>query len=136
MNLLGERRGEATMKLATICAGALAICCMTSVVAAQEIGGRYAVKGSNPGGGSGTYTGFATVRGTSGGQCEIKWQLRNTPASDGFCMRQGDVFVAAYRLGSKIGLVTYRLQDNGVLDGTWSIAGQEGIGKERLTPVR
>jgi hypothetical protein len=124
------------VKSAVVCAGALALGLLAVPAVAQEIGGRYAVEGSNPGSSAGSYRGFATVRGTSGGQCEIKWELQNTPASDGFCMRQGDVFVAAYRLGSKIGLVTYRLQDNGVLDGTWSIAGQTGVGKERLTPLR
>jgi hypothetical protein len=103
---------------------------------AQEVGGRYAVEGSNPGGSGGGYRGFAEIRGTSGGQCSIKWELQNTPASDGFCMRQGDVFVAAYRLGSAIGLVTYRLGSNGVLDGTWAIAGKQGVGRERLTPLR
>lgn len=100
------------------------------------VGGRYAVQGTNPGGGSGTYSGFAEISGTAGGQCSIVWRIANTQSSQGFCMRQGDVFVAAYRLGNAIGLVIYRLGPDGTLDGTWSIAGQEGVGRERLTPVR
>lgn len=119
----------------SIAMGAIGLCLAVTASAAQEVGGRYAVEGSNPGG-SGSYRGFAEIRGTSGGQCSIRWDLQNTPASDGFCMRQGDVFVAAYRLGSAIGLVTYRLESNGVLDGTWAIAGKQGVGRERLTPLR
>lgn len=102
--------------------------------AAQDLVGRYEVAGQNPSGS--TYSGIATIRGTSGGRCEIRWTLRNTPPSEGFCMRQGDVIAAGYRLGATIGLVVYRLGPDGVLNGTWSIAGQEGVGQERLTPAR
>jgi hypothetical protein len=119
----------------SIAACALGLCLAAMPGRAQEVGGRYAVDGSNPGG-SGTYRGFVQIRGTSGGQCSIRWDIQNTPASDGFCMRQGDVFVAAYRLGNAIGLVTYRLENDGVLDGTWTISGKQGVGKERLTPLR
>jgi hypothetical protein len=49
-------------------------------------------------------------------------------------MRQGEVLGAAYVLGKSIGLVIYRVDGDGVLDGTWSIAGEEGVGQERLTP--
>jgi hypothetical protein len=119
----------------SIAIGAMGVCLAATAAPAQEVGGRYAVEGSNPGG-SGTYRGFVQIRGTSGDQCTIRWDIQNTPASDGFCMRQGDVFVAAYRLGSAIGLVTYRLENDGVLDGTWTISGKQGVGKERLTPLR
>ena len=43
---------------------------------------------------------------------------------------------AAYKLGEAVGLVVYRINDDGTLDGTWTIAGQEGVGKERLVPAR
>lgn len=115
-------------------ASGLAATAMIGQAAAQAptIGGLYAAEGTNPGGGS--YGGVAEIRGTSGGQCAIVWRLRNTPPTDGFCMRQGDVFVAAYRLGDAIGLAIYRLGPSGALDGTWSIAGRQGVGTERLVP--
>ena len=103
-------------------------------VNAQEVGGRYQVQGENANGGN--YSGVAEISGTAGGNCAIRWALVNTPPSQGFCMRQGDVVAAAYRLGNALGLVIYRLGEKGVLEGTWSVAGTEGVGEERLTPIR
>lgn len=101
---------------------------------AQQLTGRYQVIGDN---GNGTgYRGVAEISGTAGGNCAIRWAIVNTPPTQGFCMRQGNVLSAAYRLGNSIGLVVYRLNDDGTLDGTWTIAGQEGVGKERLVPQR
>ncbi|QCI63286.1 hypothetical protein [Phreatobacter stygius] len=105
-----------------------------SAAGAQEIAGRYQVQGENANGSG--YSGTAEISGTAGGRCAIRWALVNTPPSQGFCMRQGDVLAVAYQLGNSAGLVVYRLGDNGVLDGTWTITGTEGVGKERLTPIR
>ena len=33
-----------------------------------------------------------------------------------------------------VGLVIYQVQSDGTLDGLWTIAGQEGVGTETLTP--
>ncbi len=79
---------------------------------------------------------MAEISGTAGGNCGIRWAIPNTPPTQGFCMRQGNVLSAAYRLGNAIGLVVYRIEEDGTLNGTWTIAGQEGVGKERLVPVR
>lgn len=105
-----------------------------SVAGAQQITGTYQVIGDNANGTG--YRGVAEISGTAGGNCGIRWAIPNTPPTQGFCMRQGNVLAAAYRLGNAIGLVVYRIGDNGVLDGTWSIAGQEGVGRERLVPQR
>ncbi|MCZ8316523.1 hypothetical protein [Phreatobacter sp.] len=101
---------------------------------AQQLTGRYTVIGDN---GNGTgYRGVAVISGTAGGNCGIRWAIPNTPPTQGFCMRQGNVLSAAYKLGEAVGLVVYRINDDGTLDGTWTIAGQEGVGKERLVPAR
>jgi hypothetical protein len=34
------------------------------------------------------------------------------------------------------GLAVYRQREDGVLDGTWTVAGQTGAGREVLTPLR
>lgn len=102
--------------------------------APTPIGGRYRVEGRNADGS--TYSGLAEISGTAGGNCTIRWAIVDTPASQGFCMRQGEVFAAAYRLNNQLGLTVYRVDRAGVLDGTWSIAGQERVGRERLVPVR
>ncbi|MCZ0735831.1 hypothetical protein [Phreatobacter sp. AB_2022a] len=102
--------------------------------APPPIGGRYRVEGRNADGS--TYSGVAEISGTAGGNCVIRWAIVDTPASQGFCMRQGEVFAAAYRLNNQLGLTVYRVDRGGVLDGTWSIAGQERVGRERLVPMR
>lgn len=127
-----QNAGEITMLVKTM--AAVAITAMSvSFASAQEIGGRYQVQGENANGSR--YQGVAEIAGTAGGNCAIRWTITNTPPTQGFCMRQGDVLAAAYRLGNAIGLVVYRLNENGSLDGTWTIAGQEGVGKERLIPA-
>ena len=104
----------------------------SAMVAGQELTGIYTVAGKNPDGSN--YNGTATIAGTAGGVCGITWTIGSGQSSQAFCMRQGEVLGAAYVIGDSIGLVIYRLGADGVLDGTWSIAGQEGIGEERLTP--
>ena len=113
---------------------AAALAASVSAASAQQLTGSYQVQGDNANGS--TYRGVAEISGTAGGNCAIRWQIQNTPPTQGFCMRQGNVLSAAYRLGNAIGLVVYRIDDDGSLNGTWTIAGQEGVGKERLVPQR
>ena len=103
-----------------------------TAAAAQDIAGTYTVTGKNPDGSD--YSGVATIGGTAGGACGITWTIGEGQASQAFCMRQDEVVSAAYTLGESIGLVIYRINAEGGLDGTWSIAGQEGVGEEHLTP--
>ena len=117
---------------ATILAGAAILAVLASPTLAQDIGGNYTVEGKNPDGS--TYTGTATIEGTTGGNCAINWNIGSGQASQAFCMRQNNVFSGAYILGDAIGIVIYQLGKDGELDGTWSIAGKEGVGFERLTP--
>jgi hypothetical protein len=37
-------------------------------------------------------------------------------------------------MGDVVGLVIYELQDDGTLEGLWTVADQEGVGTETLTP--
>ena len=39
-------------------------------------------------------------------------------------------------LGGKVGLVIYKVNDDGSLVGLWTIADQEGVGAEVLTPAK
>lgn len=117
-----------------IIAVAAALLGSVSIAGAQQITGRYQVIGDNANGTG--YRGVAEITGTAGGNCGIRWAIANTPPTQGFCMRQGNVLSAAYRLGNAIGLVVYRIGNDGVLNGTWTVAGQEGVGRERLVPLR
>ena len=99
--------------------------------AAQDIGGHYRVKGTNL---DGTiYEGDAQITKTSEFTCEITWQTGGS-TSTGICMRDGNAFTAGYELNGKIGLVIYLVQDDGTLDGTWTVAGVNAVGTEILTP--
>jgi hypothetical protein len=99
--------------------------------AAQDVTGHYRVKGTNLNGS--IYEGEAQITATSEFTCEIVWQT-GTSTSSGICMRDGNAFSAGYELGGKVGLVIYLIQDNGVLDGTWTVAGVNAVGTEILTP--
>ncbi len=102
-----------------------------SLAEAQDIGGSYLVKGTNLDGS--TYEGDAQITLTSEFTCEIIWQTGGTTSS-GICMRDGNAFTAGYELGGKVGLVIYRVQADGVLDGLWTIAGVNAVGTELLIP--
>jgi hypothetical protein len=106
---------------------------LASVVGAQaqNIGGNYAVAGTNLDGSP--YSGTAEVRLTSETTCEIYWTTGGSTSS-GICMRNGPAFSAGYELNGKVGLVIYQVFEDGHMEGLWTIAGANGIGTENLTP--
>ena len=106
---------------------------MCGAAAAQDIGGNYTVEGTNLDGSP--YRGTAEIKLTSGTTCEIYWTT-GTSTSQGICMRNGNAFSDGYVLGDAIGLVIYLVNDDGSMQGLWTIAGQEGSGTENLTPVQ
>ena len=89
--------------------------------AAQSIGGTYTVAGTNFDGSA--YGGEATITLTSGTTCTIHWET-------------GDAFSAGYVMDKDIGLVVYKVEEDGSLHGLWTIAGKEGNGTEVLTPKK
>jgi len=99
--------------------------------AAQDIGGHYRVKGTNFDGS--IYEGDAQITQTSEYTCEIVWTTGGS-SSSGICMRDGNAFTAGYELNGKVGLVIYLVQDDGSLEGTWTVAGVNAVGTETLTP--
>jgi hypothetical protein len=118
-------------RLGALAASALAASIATA--SAQEIGGKYRVNGTNLNGSR--YAGTAEIILTSPTTCRIAWVTGGT-TSTGICMRRGNVFTAAYKLGSAVGLVIYEVKGDGVLDGIWTIADQRGAGTDVLTPMR
>ncbi|MFO1055462.1 MAG: hypothetical protein U1E53_00675 [Dongiaceae bacterium] len=109
--------------------GLLAVTCVATA-AAGGIEGRYKVDGTNPDGSP--YKGEAQIVATGGATCEIRWDTGGE--SLGICMRSGDTFAAAYKLGEHVGLVIYRIQADGSMSGTWTVASSAGVGTEVLTP--
>jgi hypothetical protein len=98
---------------------------------AQNIGGSYSVQGTNHDGSP--YSGDAVITLTSDTTCEIVWQTGGT-TSNGICSRNNDAFAAAYVLGDSMGLVIYKVQQDGSMQGLWTLQGQPGTGTEVLTP--
>ena len=99
--------------------------------AAQAVEGSYAVQGTNPDGS--TYGGSVEIVAVSEVTCAITWITGDTE-STGICMRYGNAFAAAYVLNEDIGLLIYQIMDDGSMRGTWTVAGQDGVGEEVLIP--
>ena len=102
-----------------------------SAAGAQDVGGRYSLVGEDFNGG--TYTGTVTITPTSDVTCEIRWLIAGDEAV-GICMRQDNAFAASYVMNGVVGMVIYRIMPNGTLNGTWTAAGSNGVGREVLTP--
>jgi hypothetical protein len=114
-------------------ASALLGLCVIASASAQSIGGSYTVEGTNLDGSP--YTGTAEITLTSSTTCDIHWTTGSS-TSDGICSRNDNAFAAAYVLGDAIGLVVYKVIEDGSLEGLWTIAGKEGNGTEKLTPAQ
>lgn len=99
---------------------------------AQTVGGDYRVEGRNFDGSR--YTGTARIEVTSATTCRIAWETGTS--SSGICMLAENLLAAGYVFDSgTVGLVVYRLNSDGSLDGTWTIADTAGAGSETLTPI-
>ena len=112
---------------------ALVFAALSSPVFAQQIGGNYAVQGTNLDGS--TYSGTATITLTSDYTCEIVW-VTGGSTSQGICMKNQNAFAAGYTLGSDVGLVVYEIKSDGSMEGLWTIAGVNSNGTETLTPMK
>lgn len=111
--------------------GIAALLALAGAAQAQGIGGVYEVRGTNMNGSP--YGGTAEIVLTSDVTCEIFWTTGGTTSS-GICMRDREVFTAAYKLADKIGMIIYRVMPDGTLDGTWTIADTNAVGYEVLVP--
>ncbi len=108
---------------------------LTNLVSAAEVGGKYTVAGTNFDGSK--YSGTAELTVSSNSTCHIVWHTGSSSGSKGICMRVNDVLVAGYTMkGGAVGLVAYKIKDNGVLDGIWTVADEDGAGTDVLTPVQ
>jgi len=103
---------------------------LSGFASAQDLGGNYRVEGTNFDGSR--YGGTAVIRLTSKSTCTIAWDTGST--AKGICMRNGTSFAASYVMGKAIGLVIYRINADGSLEGLWTVAGEDGVGTETLIP--
>jgi hypothetical protein len=111
---------------------ATAFFCSGALAAEGDVGGKYNVVGKNVNGTE--YQGTADIEVTTENTCRITW-VTGSSTSVGICMRNGDAFAAGYVLGDKVGLIIYQMNDDGSMDGLWTVADQAGVGEEVLTPA-
>ena len=102
--------------------------------AQTNIAGTYWVKGTNPGG-KGAYQGIATVI-KSGDSYRIHWEVGTI--YDGVGKLNGGVLTVEWgNTKENVGTVTYNLQPDGSLKGTWFTArNPTDLGTETLTPKK
>ncbi|MFD1745890.1 hypothetical protein ACFSE1_10495 [Rhizobium helianthi] len=91
--------------------------------------GTYDVAGTNLDGSK--YEGTARIKLTSETTCSIEWKTGDT-SSSGICMLYDNAFAASYILGQSIGLVIYEVKGDDLLEGIWTISGEDGSGTEML----
>ena len=96
-----------------------------------KLASTYDEVGTNPNGSK--YTGTATIQILSDTTFAIQWTVSNSTFS-GFGMRMDDSLAATYTINGQPRLMIYKVGAGGVLNGLWSIRGQNGSGTDRLTP--
>ncbi len=118
--------------IVTALATAAMAACLAIPASAQNVGGRYQVTGTNFNGSP--YSGTAEIT-MIGNNCRIAW-VTGATTSRGVCMRKARAFTAAYVLTGQVGVVIYEIKSDGSLDGQWALADHNGVGTERLIPIR
>jgi hypothetical protein len=100
----------------------------------RAIEGSYRVQGTNPGG-KGSYHGTADIV-KAGDSYRIHWSVGTV--YDGVGKLNGNVFQVEWgTTKSHVGTVTYVLQPDGVMKGTWFVAkNPNDLGTEILTPKK
>src|ERR1041384_2140271 len=99
---------------------AAAITALALPVAAAEFReGVYTVEGTNLNGSP--YNGTATVTLLSDTTCRIEWKTGGTEWG-GHCMKVADFVSAGYFMGDQIGVIMYMLQEDGSLEGYWTVS--------------
>ena len=114
-----------------LCLAAILAVTAVPAISAEFREGAYTVDGTNLDGSP--YKGTAVVKLLSNTTCEIDWTTGST-TSVGLCMMMDGVVAAAYRQGDNVGVTMYHINDDGSLEGAWTVAGQNGSGSEKLTP--
>jgi hypothetical protein len=98
---------------------------------AAELTGAYAVEGHNAGD-QRSYRGELTI--TALGQIyRVVWRI-GPVENVGTGIVQNDMLAVVYVQQGKAGLALYEIRPDGVLSGTWTIHGAQGVGSETLTP--
>jgi hypothetical protein len=116
-----------------ICAVVFLMLTMSARAETLLLAPTYDVVGTNPNGSK--YTGTATIDIISDSTFAIQWNIGGA-VFKGFGMRMNDALAATYVIDGDPGLIIYKVDDSGTLNGLWSVRGRNGSGTERLTPQK
>ena len=102
--------------------------------AQTNLAGTYWVQGTNPGG-RGAYKGVATIV-KAGDTYRVHWEVGTV--YEGIGKLNGNTFAVEWGTTKEnVGTVTYTLQPDGTLKGTWFVAkNPSSLGTEILTPKK
>lgn len=107
---------------------------MGQAVVAQEqlkpISGPYRIEGTRYD--RSAYSGRAEIR--SDAVCQFTWIVGNEEFW-GPCIRKGNTFVSAHRLGNDIKLGVYSILPDGRLEGVWTVPPYDASAVEVLIPL-
>lgn len=121
---------------ATLCIFVFAFLTTSLVAAEPDLTGIYDCVGTSDQGGK--YVGTVEIKKVRQGY-KISWVVNKTKY-DGIGFVDGQDFSVAWLLktpqGAAIGVVHYKIKDDGSLDGKWTDPGLNGVYDERLTPRR
>jgi hypothetical protein len=107
---------------------------MAEAFGQPSIAGSYWVQGTNPGG-KGAYKGIATIV-KAGDSYRMHWEVGTI--YEGIGKLNGNVFTVEWgTIKENVGTVTYTLQTDGSLKGTWFVAkNPSDLGTETLNPKK
>ena len=105
----------------------------TSMPVGKDISGTYSVTGVNLD--SNDYTGEVTLTSAGDNRYTLNWTI-GEGTQTGTGTLSGDTLTSTWGDGTNSGDVTYTLQPDGSLSGTWTQKGQSGTGTETLTPKK
>jgi hypothetical protein len=108
-----------------------ALLALVSGASAAQIGGRYKDAGTELDGAK--YSGTADITISSDTECRIVWHTGGEDLNC-ICVRGPATFAAAYTVGRNVVLFRYKIEDDGTLDGVFTVANQKGVGVDTLTP--
>jgi hypothetical protein len=109
---------------------ALALMLFATPALAQR-DGVYEVSGTNLDGTA--YTGLAQIRAIGINSFSIVWRIGNT-IIEGAGIASGRTVAVSYGQAQRPGMGIYQLNQDGSMDGEWTIVGAPAIGRERLVP--
>lgn len=93
--------------------------------------GVYNVQGTNPGG-TGTYSGRATITQTGESTWRINWRI-GSQSWEGWGIGDGKVIAVNYRYGSTTGVILMIEKDGGGYESVWANSGSTDVGTEVWT---